>query len=141
MSKAVWIVLAIVVICCGLIFSVLHNAFRNDDWRTAPAVAPSVARNTELSGILYTSIAAPCAVDEESAHSTIAAIRDKDMEAIDGLKERGKVLALSVGTKFEPSGSAPEGFAWGFVRSGRNVGRDCFIPEAWLQTTPPRVAK
>ena len=57
--------------------------------------------------------------------------------AVQGLVERGKVLILSIRTKFEESDQR-EGFSWGFVRSGRHIGRDCYVPSQLLQNAAPK---
>src|SRR4051794_36502671 len=77
-------------------------------------------------GIYYTTIDAPCALNADALSSLTAAIRDQDQAAIKGLVDRGKLLALAKGTRFEASSDeAP--WEWGFVRSGRETGRTCYI--------------
>ena len=68
-----------------------------------------------------------------------SAIRDGDSEALQGLLERGKILKLTEGTRFLVD-SYEDGFAWGFVRSGRNVGEDCYVIAALLRAPEPEPA-
>lgn len=81
--------------------------------------------------IRYTTVESPCAVDLSAYRNTVQAIRTQDHEALDGLLERGQILKLSRSTKFEVSDER-EGYAWGFVRSGRHIGKDCYLPPARL---------
>lgn len=90
----------------------------------SPYVAP-------LSGPVYVKFDAPCAKDEDANIAVARAIRDKDQEAMDGLLARDKIFILKKGTRFDVSDDK-EGFAWGFVRSGRNTGENCYILGAAL---------
>lgn len=77
---------------------------------------------------LYSSItAAPCAVDRTAAGNMAKAIRDKNISALEGLADRGKIFVLPAGTRFAASTDEPGGLLWGFVRSGRNTGQDCYV--------------
>ena len=58
----------------------------------------------------------------------LRALKEQDMEGVAGLMERGQVLALTADTRFEVSDYRTAPFAWGFVRSGRETGRDCYLP-------------
>lgn len=88
--------------------------------------------------IQYATMDVPCGANESAAHAIVAAIRDKDQEALSGLIERGKAFRLVAGTRFEVNDvNRPEGFAWGFIRSGRNVGETCYVALVFLTPTPP----
>lgn len=100
-------------------------------WIAVPKDPPPSPANSTLPpvplGIHRTKISAPCAVDRTARNNMIQAIRDGDQEAIDGLVERKQAFILTEGTRFEVSSSEPGGIAWGFVRSGRYSGEDCYI--------------
>src|SRR5689334_19147235 len=85
----------------------------------------------------YVKIQSPCAVDRDTKRLVARAILDRDTEALTGLVERGKVLVLERGVRFEPVVPEKDGFVWGWVRSGRQVGRDCYMVETFLQDNPP----
>lgn len=77
-------------------------------------------------GIYQTKITAPCAVDRDAIASMAQAVKDRDQDAIEGLEERKQIYILKEGTRFEVAGAAPVGVAWGFVRSGRYSGENCY---------------
>ena len=91
------------------------------------------ARKTPLmaEGIYQVAVQTPCALDRDARNAIGGAIASGDEEAILGLIERGKAVLLPKGTRFELS-SDEDFWAWGFVRSGRQVGRDCYLPKAVL---------
>ena len=98
---------------------------------SAPVVPPEPYRPT---GLVYVATDAPCAKDRDTNATVLRAIREKDGEAVAGLLERGKIFLLTKGTRFEVSDN--DGFAWGFVRSGRNTGETCYILSGALRSTP-----
>jgi hypothetical protein len=98
-----------------------------------PAVVEPPTAPTGPIGIRYLAVNATCAPSQSAAYSMIRALREKDMEAIQGLMDRGKIFMLTVGTRFEVSDYRTAGFAWGFVRSGHEVGRDCYLPTVALR--------
>jgi hypothetical protein len=85
--------------------------------------------------IRYVKMNAPCALGRSSAAAVSDAIRARDDDALQGLLERGKIVRLAAGTRFEWESSS-DGLVWGFVRSGRETGRDCYILPGLLQETP-----
>lgn len=77
-----------------------------------------------------------CAVDRYAESSIARAYTTKDEQALLGLVQREKAIYLTKGTRFDVSSSDGNGFVFGFVRSGREIGRDCAIPQAFLQDEP-----
>src|ERR1041385_7422835 len=82
-------------------------------------------------GMYTVAVQTPCALDRDARNAIGGAIASTDEEPILGLIERGKAVLLPKGTRFELS-SDEDFWAWGFVRSGRQVGRDCYLPKAVL---------
>lgn len=77
--------------------------------------------------------AARCALNRTAAGNMVQALRDRDLEAIAGLVERKQVFILPEGTRFAVSSDEPGGLLWGFVRSGRNTGQDCYVVATMVQ--------
>jgi hypothetical protein len=65
---------------------------------------------------------------------------DKDLAALQGLEDSGKTLFLARGTKFEGL-DFPDDLVLGYVKSGRNIGRECYIFKVCLQDNPPRKSR
>ena len=72
-------------------------------------------------------------MDRTAAGNMVQALRDGDIPAIAGLVERGKVVILPEGTRFAVSSDEPNGLLWGFIRSGRNAGQDCYVVATMVQ--------
>lgn len=100
---------------------------------TAPA-APSVPLPSpappprDYGSKMYRTVAAtPCAVDHDTWKTLAQVLQERDGEALQALEEQGKILMLSGGTKFygwsEPDG---DGLVYGYVKSGRNIGKACY---------------
>lgn len=87
--------------------------------------------------IYYTIMPAPCAVDRSTVGTMAGVISDRDAEGLQGLEESGKVLILAEGTKFKGL-TFPDGLILGYVRSGRNIGKECYMLQELLRTGPPR---
>ncbi len=84
-------------------------------------------------GVRYLEIDSPCAPSRSDAVTMLNAVRENDSQAVQVLTEDGKIFMLAAKTRFEVSNYGTPGFAWGFVRSGRQIGRDCYIPTAALR--------
>jgi predicted nucleic acid-binding Zn ribbon protein len=85
----------------------------------------------------YTIMPAPCAVDRSTIGTMAGVISDRDAEGLQGLEESGKVLILAEGTKFEGL-PFPDGLILGYARSGRHIGKECYMLQELLQTSRPR---
>jgi hypothetical protein len=88
-------------------------------------------------GIQYVKHNLPCALDKDAKPSILRAIITQDNEALAGLVERGKAIMLAQGTRFDAAVPEGDGFVWGHVRTGRQMGRDCSIMQAFLQDELP----
>ena len=121
--------------CLGLIVVILillswarhRQSVSQSETVTAPA----------STGIQYVKSNAVCATDHDAKPLILRAYVTRDDQALLGLVERDKALLLMKGTRFDVSSSDGDGFLFGFVRSGRQVGRDCSIMPAFLQDQPP----
>ena len=113
-------------IVCGVLIAlaILGSLFRKGSPTPVPA-GPT--------GIRYLAIDATCAPSKSAASDMLRAVREKDLEAIQGLIDRGQIFAVTAGTRFEVSDYRTAPFAWGFVRSGRETGRDCYLPSMALR--------
>src|ERR1017187_6352515 len=102
-----------------------------------PAPASGV-RAQPYVDIRYVAMNAPCSLERSARAMMVEAVRTGDTEALAGLIERGRLARLLAGTKFEVSDPVPDdyGLVWGFVRSGREIGRDCYMVPGWLRSTP-----
>ena len=76
--------------------------------------------------VYYLTMGFPCAVDEATLGVMAGAITSKDEEALQGLQDRGLTLWLTEGTKFQGL-PFPHGVVLGYVRSGRNIGKECYL--------------
>ena len=93
-----------------------------------------IVSNTGKNDPIYqATTAAPCALDRTAAGNMVQALRDGDIPAIAGLVERGKVVILPEGTRFAVNSDEPNGLLWGFIRSGRNAGQDCYVVATMVQ--------
>jgi hypothetical protein len=104
---------------------------------TSPEAQKSEAPRPPLAhtGIRYLTVTAPCAVDRGALGSIVTAIRERDQEAVIGLIQRDKAYSLAKGVKFDVSTDS-EGVSWGFVRSGRNIGENCYVLTGFLADFP-----
>jgi hypothetical protein len=88
-------------------------------------------------GIQYVKSNAVCATALDAKPLIVRAYMAQDDQALVGLVQRDKAILLMKGTRFDVSSSDGDGFVFGFVRSGRQVGRDCSIMPAFLQDQSP----
>lgn len=98
-----------------------------------PEATPS--RDTGVK-MYYLAMGFPCAKEESTVGVLAGALVDRDEEALKGLEEQGKTLWLDEGTKFQ--GLDFQGLVLGYVRSGRNIGKECYLINDALTLTPPR---
>lgn len=110
---------------------------RSSTGAAGPPASPSAPPERPQPAIRYVSVDSLCAIDKEAKLALARAIVDGDTEAMRGLLERGKAIGLRKGTKFDDEVSQKDGFTWGWVKSGRQTGRDCYIPESVLQDRQP----
>ena len=116
------------VVFAGLIILISTMGHRNEGPK-AFVNEPSVTMVRHVKGAAGY---AACAPSHDDAILMVDRIQARDGDAIEGLIERGKLLQLKDGTAFEVNDYKTAGFAWGFVRSGRELGKDCYIPVAFL---------
>jgi hypothetical protein len=119
------VIVAVVAIGLVTIHGIVSSVANSSPTSTRETLSP------KMDGIYYTRVAVPCAIDDSARAALGRAIADNDEEAVQGLMARDKAVLLTKGTRFEVSSDeAP--WAWGFVRSGRETGRDCFVPKGVL---------
>lgn len=71
-----------------------------------------------------------CAADRDARALIVRA--NGDREAYAGLVERGRAIPIGKETAFE--GKLRDGpWVWGYIRSGRQIGRDCWSLEGMLE--------
>ena len=87
-------------------------------------------------GTRYVRLQAPCAVDSDAIVQVSGALKSREADALlQGLFESGKVVALEPGAKFEVIAER-NGYSQGLVRSGREIGRDCYTLTRFLRDAP-----
>ena len=104
---------------------------------TAPASPQWTPPADDGVKMYYTIMPAPCAVDRSTVGTMAGVISDRDAEGLQGLEENGKVLILAEGTRFEGL-NFPGGLILGYVRSGRNIGKECYMLTELLRAASPR---
>jgi hypothetical protein len=122
--------------CLSLIILILvvfsWARYRRSNSPTETVTAPSPI------GIQYVKLNAVCATDLDAKPLIRQAYVTQDNDALVGLVQRDKAILLMKGTRFDASVPDGDGFVFGFVRSGRQIGRDCSIMLAFLQDQPAR---
>jgi hypothetical protein len=83
-------------------------------------------------GTYHIYVQSPCALDLDARRALGNAIAEKDERAMLGLIDRRKAVLLTKDTTFELA-SDENPWAWGFVRSGPETGRECYAVSALLK--------